>query len=90
MILKQDFLVLNNTVMRFFGVKQCLNEILYDIKMSRISSSISNFFILNGEILTEPIRDFLILVFLKQFLIPRFQDCLLFQPPMPELLHLCD
>ncbi len=40
----------------------------------RIGSLISNFFILNREILTEPIWDFLIPVFLEWFLIPRFWD----------------
>ncbi len=39
-----------------------------------ISSLISNFFILNGEILTEPIQDFLTALFLKWFLMLRFWD----------------
>jgi hypothetical protein len=60
-------LVLNNVVMRFFGVKQCLNVIfyLYDVKMRHLENRFSylgsllilNFLILNGEILTKMIED---------------------------------
>jgi hypothetical protein len=80
--------VLNNTVMRFFGVKQWLWDFLtltllkQDISKpdhwKNVSDCIGllilNFFILNGEILTELIWDFEIPVFLEQFLIPRFWD----------------
>jgi hypothetical protein len=67
--------VLNDNVIRFFGGKWCLNKIFFSLTISKwdilktdhwknvsyhISLLISNFFILNGEILTKTIWYFLI------------------------------
>jgi len=52
-----------------------------------ISLLISNFFFLNREILFKPISDFLILVFLEQFSILRFEIAYFSILPMPDELY---
>ncbi len=64
--------------MRFFALMLLKRDISKTDHRKNVSycigSLISNFFILNGEILTKLIQDFSIPVFLEQFLIPRLQN----------------